>query len=397
MKIVKINHFNEAVDLFQKIGVDPYGIQAMVPKTIAINILVPAVSCKVANILKQEMLSLGADAAVARGSVACSIEKTDVLLMGTCKQVTKLAEKISKQPFGLSNIAKEIIILLKNLRLDRIVLKTSQRRIPLGQKTRVMGILNVTPDSFSDGNVHFDTKKAIDHGLKMVDEGADIIDVGGESTRPGSKPVTLQQETARILPVIEGLAGRIKVPISVDTTKASVANAALNAGAEIVNDVSALGDKKMASVVKKYHAALILMHMRGKPESMQTRDLRYDDIILEISDYLCGKCDKAFAAGIAKENVVLDPGIGFGKTYEDNCKIIKRISEFKGLGMPILIGTSRKAFIGNITGGAPQERLEGTAATVAAAIINGCHIIRVHDVAYMRKVADMTDAILHAG
>ena len=397
MKIVKINHFNEAVELFQKIGVDPYGIQAMLYKTISVNIHIPALSCKIANILKQEMLSLGADAAVARGSVACSIENTDVLLMGTHKQLAKLVQKISKQPFGLSIIANDIDEILRNIELDKFELRTSRRILPLGQKTLIMGILNVTPDSFSDGNIHFDRQKAINYGLKLVDEGADIIDIGGESTRPGSKAVTARQEIARVIPVVEGLAGRIKIPISVDTAKASVAYAALEAGAEIVNDVSALGDKKMASVIKEARAAIIIMHMKGKPENMQSGSLHYDNLMDEIINYLAQRCGKALTEGISRDCLVLDPGIGFGKTYEDNCKIINKLNELKGAGLPLLIGTSRKAFIGNITGGKPQERLEGTAATIAAAIINGCHIVRVHDVAYMRKVADMTDAIVHSG
>lgn len=397
MKIVKINHFNEAVELFQKIGVDPYGIRAMAPKTIAVNILIPAISCKIANILKQEMLSVGADAAVARGSVACSVENTDVLLMGTYKQIIRLIQKISRQPFGLSKIAQDIDEVLQNIKMDHFELKTSRRTLPLGRKTLVMGILNVTPDSFSDGNVHFDRHKAIDYVLKMIDEGADIIDIGGESTRPGSKTITARQELARVMPVVEGLSGKINIPISIDTNKASVAHAALHAGAEIVNDISAFGDKKMATVVRDAGAAVILMHMRGKPENMQTGSLHYEDLMCEIIDFLSERCRKAFAAGISRDCLVLDPGIGFGKTYEDNCKIINKLGEMKGAGFPILLGTSRKAFIGDITGGKAQERIEGTAATVAAAIINGCHIVRVHDVAYMRKVADMTDAIVHAG
>ncbi len=260
-----------------------------------------------------------------------------------------------------------------------------------------MGILNVTPDSFSDGNIYFDQQKAIERGLQMADEGADIIDIGGESTRPGSKSVTARQEIARVVPIVESLSRKLNIPISVDTTKSQVAQKSLEAGAEIINDISALsGDKKMASVVQKASAALILMHMRGKPENMQTGNLVYDDLMEEIITYLKNGCRKAIAAGIGKDQIVVDPGIGFGKTYEDNCKIINKLDELKVLGLPVLIGTSRKAFIGKITGGKPAERIEGTAATVAAAIMNGCHIVRVHDVAVMKKVAAMTDAIVHA-
>jgi dihydropteroate synthase len=397
LKVVKIEHFNEAVDLFNKMGVDPYGIQAMVSKTMAVNIFIPKVLCKVANILKQEMISLGGDAAVARDSVSCSVETTDVLLMGTYKQHERLVEKLAKQPFGLSAVSSNVKQIIDNMQGGNYELKTSRRILPLGKKTIVMGILNVTPDSFSDGNLHFEHQVAIDHGLRMVDEGADIIDVGGESTRPGSKAITSRQEIARVLPVIEGLAAKIKIPISIDTSKAEVASAAIKAGAEIVNDVSALRDKKMLSVLKETQAAIILMHMRGIPENMQSGDLHYDDLMLDISNFLRERCQKAISAGLSRNSIVVDPGIGFGKSYDDNCRIIRKLDELKALGFPILLGTSRKAFIGNVRGGDPLNRLEGTAATVVASILNGCHIVRVHDVAFMRKVADMTDAILHFG
>ncbi len=395
--IVKINNIDEAIKIFKTIGVDSYGIDAMAPKTQHLNILLSSQPCKIANIIKQEMLSLGADAAVARGSVSCAVEKTDILLMGTFKQISALAKKIERQPFGLNLIAQDILNLLGNQVRDSFVLKTSRREIALGGRTLIMGILNVTPDSFSDGNRYFDQKKAIERGLQMAEEGADIIDIGGESTRPGSRPVSAHQEITRVVPVVEALCGKLKLPISVDTTKSRVAQKSLEAGAEIINDISALGcDKKMASVVRKGSAALILMHMRGLPENMQTGNLLYDNLMAEIIAYLKNVCRKAIAAGIEWDHLAVDPGIGFGKTYEDNCRIVKKIAEMKILGRPILIGTSRKSFIGQVTGGIAADRIEGTAATVAAAIINGCHIVRVHDVSAMKKVAAMTDAIIHA-
>ena len=375
---------------------DPYGINAMVSKTQHVNILLSAQSCKVANILKQEMLSLGADAAVARGSVACSIEKTDVLLMGTLKQIHALAKKIEKQPFGLNVIAQNILNLTTHLYKNSYLLNTSRRKIILGEKTLIMGILNVTPDSFSDGNAYFERQKAIDRAMQMADEGADIIDIGGESSRPGSKTVRVREEIARVVPIVESLSGKLKIPLSVDTTKSQVAQKSLEAGAEIINDISSLGDGKMASVISNASAALILMHMRGTPKTMQTGNLAYNDLMQEINAYLEEKCRKAIAAGIGRDHLAVDPGIGFGKTYEDNCRIIKNINEMKVLGLPVLIGTSRKAFIGSVTGGTPAERIDGTAATVCAAIMNGCNIVRVHDVAPMKKVAQMTDAIIHA-
>lgn len=267
----------------------------------------------------------------------------------------------------------------------------------LGDRTLIMGVLNVTPDSFSDGSCYFDCRKAVERGLQMAEEGADIIDIGGESSRPGASPVTARQEIARVVPVVESLSGKLKVPISVDTTKSQVAQKALEAGAEIINDISALtGDKKMAAVVRKANAALVLMHMRGKPANMQTGDLAYDNLMEEITGYLKNRYTKALAAGIESERIVIDPGICFGKTYEDNFKIINRLEELKTLGLPVMIGTSRKSFIGKVTGGDPSERIEGTAATVALSIMNGCHIVRVHDVASMKKVAAMADAIVHA-
>jgi dihydropteroate synthase len=294
-------------------------------------------------------------------------------------------------------IAQDILDLIGNIAQNRYVLKTSRRAIVLGEKTLIMGILNVTPDSFSDGNIYFDRQKAVDRGMQLADEGADIIDIGGESTRPGSKPVTARQEIARVVPIVESLSRKITVPISVDTTKAAVAQKSLEAGAEVINDISALGgDKKMASVVQKASAALILMHMRGTPANMQTGNLVYDDLMDEIISYLKKGYRKAIAAGIENDHLVVDPGIGFGKTSKDNCVIIRNIGELKVLGLPLLIGTSRKAFIGKVTGGTPAERIEGTAATIAAAIMNGCHIVRVHDVAHMKKVAVVTDAILHS-
>jgi len=397
LKSVKIKNSDEAIEILQKIGVDPYGIRAMEPKTRHLNIFLAGQPCRVANILKQEMLSLGADAAVARGSVACSVDQTDVLIMGTVKQIRSLAAKIEKQPFGLNFIASDLLYLLDNTHRKQHILKTSKRKITLGDRTLIMGVLNVTPDSFSDGSCYFDCRKAVERGLQMAEEGADIIDIGGESSRPGASPVTARQEIARVVPVVKSLSGNLKIPVSVDTTKSQVAQKALEAGAEIINDISALtGDQKMAAVVRKANAALVLMHMRGKPENMQTGDLAYDNLMDEITGYLKSRCEKALAAGIERERIVIDPGIGFGKTYEDNCKIINRLEELKTLGLPVMIGTSRKAFIGKVTGGNPLERIEGTAATVAFSIMNGCHIVRVHDVASMKKVAAMADAIVHA-
>ncbi|HEX7415556.1 MAG TPA: dihydropteroate synthase [Smithellaceae bacterium] len=396
MKIIKIKNLEEAAVIFKSIGVDPYGIDAMASKTININILIENQPCKIANIIKQEMLSVGGDAAVARGSVSCSVPVSDILIMGTLKQILALAKKIEKQPFGLSLIARDMSEILVNISQNEYIWKTSRRKLTLGNKTLIMGILNVTPDSFSDGGLFYSQQKAVEHGLQMAAEGADIIDIGGESTRPGAGFVATGVEAKRVLSVIESLVKQVKIPISIDTKKAQVAKQALASGAEIVNDISALnGDKKMAKTIMGAGAAVILMHMRGNPRNMQKGKLVYDNLMGEITDYLKKSSEKALKAGIEKDCLVIDPGIGFGKIPEDNYKIIKNLSQLKELGMPVMIGTSRKSFIGKVTSGEPGQRLEGTAATVAAAIMNGCHIVRVHDVAAMKKVAAITDAIVH--
>jgi dihydropteroate synthase len=396
VNVIKIKNLEEATAILKKIGVDHYGIDAMASKTININILLEDQPCKIANIIKQEMLSVGGDAAVARGSVSCSVPVSEILIMGTLKQILALVRKIEKQPFGLNLIARNILEILKNISQNEYVLKTSRRKINLGKKTLIMGILNVTPDSFSDGGLYSSQQKAVERGLQMVDEGADIIDIGGESTRPGAESIEASVELKRVLPVIESLVKQVKIPVSIDTTKAKVAKQALVGGAEIVNDISALhADKKMTKTIKDAGAAIILMHMRGKPRNMQKGDLVYDNLMGEITDYLKNSSEKALRAGIEKDCLVIDPGIGFGKTLEDNYKIIKNLSQLKELGMPVMIGTSRKSFIGKVTGGEPEQRLEGTAATITAAIMNGCHIVRVHDVAAMKKVAAVTDAIIY--
>jgi len=387
----------EALDALKRADVDPYGIQAMLPKMFHLNIVLDGLECRVANIIKQEMLSLGGDAAVARGTVACSVARSDVILMGTLKQMQRFAEKISAQPFGLSGISERIREILKNVFVDSFLLRTSRREMNLGERTLIMGILNVTPDSFSDGGRFDSPEKAVEEGIRMAEEGADILDIGGESTRPGSDPVSPEEEMRRVIPVIRALALRTDLPLSVDTMKVSVARKALGEGAEIINDVSAMSsDEAMAKVVADAGAAVVLMHMRGMPKSMQAGDLGYHSLRGEIIAYLRKRIERAGDVGIDPTQIMVDPGLGFGKTAADNMRLISHLSEFKVLGRPILVGASRKAFIGRVTGGTPAERDEGTAAAVTAAILNGGQVIRVHDVAMMKKVATMADALLRA-
>lgn len=261
-------------------------------------------------------------------------------------------------------------------------------------KTQIMAVLNVTPDSFSDGGLFLDRARAVDHAHRLVEEGADILDIGGESTRPGSDPVSAEEEIRRTIPVIEAIAGEIKVPISIDTYKSEVAQRALDAGAAMVNDISGLRfDPGMAHVVSRSGVPVIVMHTKGRPKEMQ-KNPSYEALIPEIMDYLRESIGIAERAGIAGDRIIIDPGIGFGKSYPHNLEIIRGLREFTALGKPILMGVSRKAFIGKILGDLPpQERLEGTAAAVAISIFNGANIVRVHDVKEMSRVARVADAI----
>jgi dihydropteroate synthase len=268
------------------------------------------------------------------------------------------------------------------------------RMLTLSQRVHVMGIVNVTPDSFSDGGRFLDPAQAIDHGLRLAHDGADILDVGGESTRPGAGHVSEEDEAERIVPVVEALAAKTNVPVSIDTTKAKVARAALDAGAQIVNDVSAgRFEPHILGVAAARHAPVVLMHMLGDPRSMQA-DPRYEDVVGEIAGFLAERVEAAVADGVSRDRIVVDPGFGFGKTAEHNLVLLRRLREFRCLGYPILAGTSRKTFIGKALGGLPvDERLEGTAATVAMAALNGASIIRVHDVREMARVVRMVEAV----
>ena len=266
--------------------------------------------------------------------------------------------------------------------------------LDFSQKTYIMGILNVTPDSFSDGGQYFDKSAAVKRAIQMVEDGADIIDIGGESTRPGSQPLAIEEELRRTLPVIEALTKEINAPISIDTYKSEVAKRALDAGAAMVNDISGLRfDPEMPKVVSAYKVPVVIMHIKGTPKDMQKNPV-YEALIPEIMDYLRESIRSAKESGIAEDMIIIDPGIGFGKTFEHNLEIIHNLYNFTLLEKPVLVGLSRKAFIGKILGDVPAgKRLEGTAAAIAISIINGANIIRVHDVKEMVKVAKVANTV----
>jgi dihydropteroate synthase len=284
------------------------------------------------------------------------------------------------------------------------ILHTRPKSLALGRETRIMGIVNVTPDSFSDGGDFFHTERAIRHGISLYEQGADILDIGGESTRPFSEAVSVDEELRRVLPVIEALAAKVPVPLSVDTTKAPVAEAAIQAGASMVNDVSALrADPDMARVAARYPVVLVLMHMKGTPRTMQVNPV-YGNLLGEILDFLKDASRTAIAKGVDPANLVMDPGIGFGKNLEDNLALLKNLHRFACLGYPLLVGSSRKKFIRSLLSRDSGTELDpkssgveiGTQASVAASVMNGAHIVRVHDVASTKITLNILDAIKNA-
>ena len=272
-------------------------------------------------------------------------------------------------------------------------IETRHGAICMGRKTIVMGILNITPDSFYDGGKRFDTERAVADGVEMVRAGADILDIGGESTRPGAEPVPLEQELSRVLPVIRGLRQLVNVPISIDTYKASVAQAALSEGADIVNDISALRfDPQMARLVAEETVPIVLMHMQGVPRTMQFEP-RYVDVVREVTEFLVERVMFAVSAGIAKEKIIVDPGIGFGKTLQHNLALLRALPTFASQSQPVLVGASRKGFIGRLLDADPEDRLEGSIAAAVVAALGGADIIRVHDVSETARALRVLDAI----
>jgi dihydropteroate synthase len=276
-------------------------------------------------------------------------------------------------------------------------LRVNDKKYTLGQRTWIMGVINITPDSFSDGGLHFDNDKAVARGLQLQKEGSDIIDIGGESTRPGSEPITEEEELRRVIPVISALREKTDSLISIDTTKSGVARAALDAGADIINDISSSSfDPETFSLAAKCSAPVILMHMKGIPRNMQVNPF-YENVLLEVKSFLKEKIKAAQAAGIEKEKIIIDPGIGFGKQHKDNLVLVKNLHFFEDLDRPILIGISRKSFIGKILKSPPEQRLEGTIASAVMSVINGAHILRVHDVAPVKRAVLVAEAIIKEG
>lgn len=389
-RVVLIDSQEEARMFLDQIGVDPGAYPYMQPKAMYRCIKLKGISCRAANIIKQEMLSKGGEAAIKRDALKFE-GFTDVLLMGNLKHYRLLTQKLRVQPFGLKELAGEIEAILKNYALESWTIPLpGGRTLELGSRPYIMGILNVTPDSFSDGGRFYDYTLAIERSRRMREEGADIIDVGGASTRPDARIVDEEEELRRVLPVVEKLASEGAI-VSVDTFRGRVARECLEAGAHIINDVGAMRlDKDLLPVLVEYQSPSIFMHNRlqidqGKP---------YSDLVADIVEELDQAVNKAEAAGLSREKIMLDPGLGFGKDPVQNRLLLKRLKEFKSLGLPLVVGASRKRFIGATLNLEVEDRLEGSLAVVAVAVMNGAQIIRVHDVKESVRVAAMTSAVV---
>ena len=377
-QVIALRDVSEVRALMKRMRVSTGGTNIMDKKALFRVVRVKGLDIRAANILKQEMLSRGGEVATSRDVYELGGEEAECLVLGTLTQFERLLPKLKAQPFGLRELAASIAAALEYY--DAPV-PAFHPGLDLSRRPRVMGILNITPDSFSDPGDHFDTGVAVEAAWRMVDEGADLIDVGGESTRPGSDRVTAEEEMGRVLPVIKALAGSLPVPISIDTYRASVAAAALEAGAFMVNDVSALRmDPGLADVVRDAGCPVVLMHMLGEPKTMQD-DPVYDDVVEDLYTFFAERLTHAVERGIPEEHLMIDPGIGFGKTLTHNLELIRGLENFRSLGRPIVLGASRKRFLGDILGlPEAKERINGTVATSVIAALADVDVVRVHDV-----------------
>jgi dihydropteroate synthase len=370
-------------------GSDKSAVELSIARGLGRAMIVGPLSLEAAQELRNAARDSGAFAVLAKTAGRADPSRAEVLLMGATHQLAAAASAIGAEAGARMEAALQNVAAAPTR-----VLRCRGHELAVGRRTLIMGIVNVTPDSFSGDGLGADVEAAIAQGRQMVEDGADMLDVGGESTRPGSERVEEAEELSRVLPVIRGLAAEVNVPISIDTYKSTVAAAALEKGAHIVNDISGLhADEQMANVAAEAEAAVIIMHIQGTPRHMQ-KDPKYADVIGEISDYLEEGIAAAAEAGLSRDRMVLDPGIGFGKKLEHNLEILRRLREFRNLGCPLLVGTSRKSMIGAILDLPAEERLEGTAATVALAVAGGADIVRVHDVKEMSRVAKVADAIV---
>lgn len=371
-------------------GADAEAVRAIVARGQGRAMLLGPLPLEEAQALRGAAQNVGAWAVLTRPAGRQDPGRADLVIMGAAEELSAVASQAAGEVGHRMSAALQGFLLPPERALS-----CRGRQVPLGEKTLIMGVINVTPDSFSGDGLYGNVAAAIEQGKQMVADGADILDVGGESTRPGAEPVSVEEEIARVRPVISGLAAETGAVVSIDTYKSAVAREGLAAGGAMVNDISGLhADESMAQVAAEAGAAVVVMHIRGTPRDMQ-KDPRYADVIGEISDYLEEGIERAEAAGLARDQIVVDPGFGFGKQVEHNLDLLRHLREFRCLGCAVMIGTSRKSTIGKLLGDLPpNQRLEGTAATVALAIAAGADIVRVHDVREMARVVRVADAVV---
>jgi len=393
---VRILSLASRTDLEQelgRVGADSGSWPIFAAKAQSLAISINRLSTAGANILKQTALACGADCAVHTRIVSGRKRLTDAVLFATERQLGTLAQRLGSQPECASRLVPELNALVWRYLHPDLSVRILGKDVDLGARAFVMGILNVTPDSFYDGGRHLDKNSAIAHAEQMAAEGADFIDIGAESTRPGARPVPDREQLARLLPVFRVVRKRVRAWLSVDTTSARVAQACLDAGADMVNDISGLSfDRRMAKVIAKNRVPCCIMHIKGRPRTMQRRP-KYEDLMAEVTGWLRARLEYAVAAGVEQRQVIVDPGLGFGKTVEHNLEIIRRLTELRSLGRPILVGPSRKSFVGKVLGLGPEERLEGSLAACVLASRNGANVLRVHDVKPAVRALRLADAV----
>lgn len=395
LRLLSARTVQDGKRMLSELGCDQAGATIMAPKMVHLAVSVEDVQARAATIIKQVLLSRGGECATPRDMLTADGADTfTVIMMGTASQFRRAAGNLSMQPFGLRALSEEIMALLETLesRWGAGRLEVGGHALPLGERTLVMGVVNVTPDSFSESGENYDLDAARATALRMVEAGADIIDIGGESTRPGADPVGPQEELRRTIPLVEALASE-GVPISIDTYKSEVASSALDAGACIINDISGLRfDPVMVELAAGRDVPVIIMHMHGEPGNMQENPV-YDDLVADICRFLRERAAYAEENGVARGRILVDPGIGFGKTVQHNLQIMSRLQEFAALPYPLVLGTSRKRFIGAVLDRPVDQRIWGTAATCAFAVAKGVDVVRVHDVEQMVEVVRMADAL----
>lgn len=392
---IRVLHTPTRADLereMRRAGSTEAGVRIMAPKGLRLAVRIENLRGKAASLLKQMALSVGADACVSDRVAAFDDTPAPVVVVGDLRHFARLYRRLRTEPFGLPAVADEIERAVEFYQCVPPPVSCGGRQLVF-DRSLVMGIINTTPDSFSGDGLSANVQAAVAQGQAFAAAGADILDIGGESTRPGSESITAEEELARVVPAIEALAAQVDLPLSVDTYRPEVARAALDAGATIINDIWGLRQPGMVELAAETGAAVCIMHMQGVPRDMQHQP-HYEDVITEVYAFLAERMEAALAAGIAESQIILDPGFGFGKSVEHNLELVRHLAEFRSLGRPILLGVSRKRTIGEITGKPVAERVMGTAALCALGLANGANVIRVHDVPEMVDIARTVDATL---